>query len=157
MQWFAVGLGLPLVGIALLLSQDDVVSVEPAHVAETPDTVISVDPIDEIDLAEAPKPNIAAAGKPDTVAFHPPLALPETAFDLLTFTISRGDTLDSLFRKNKLSLSHLAQIIRLPEARNYLRLLKPGDEFEIRHDAGSLISLYRELSLTRALRVSKGD
>ena len=34
-------------------------------------------------------------------------------------------------------------------------MLRPGDEIEIRHDDGKLISLYRELSLTSALRVSK--
>ena len=43
----------------------------------------------------------------------------------------------------------------MPDASSYLRLLKPGDELEIRHDNGNLISLYRELSLTRSLLISK--
>jgi murein DD-endopeptidase MepM/ murein hydrolase activator NlpD len=88
-------------------------------------------------------------------SFHPPMAMPEPVYDSISLTIRRGDTLDRLFRKNDLDLGHLATIIRLPDARPYLRVLRPGDEIEITHDDGELISLYRELSLTSALRVSK--
>jgi len=169
-RWFAAGLGLPLIGIALLLSQDDDVSAESASLTAFDDAIISEEAVIPLDINDNAmvSPKVAAAREPaasavsaliapDALAFHPPLALPPEAFDLLSLTIARGDTLDGLFRKNKLNLGHLAQIVRLPEARNYLRLLKPGDELEIRHDGGSLISLYRELSLTRSLLVSKSD
>ena len=90
-------------------------------------------------------------------SFHPPMAMPEPVYDSISLTIHRGDTLDRLFRKNDLDLGHLATIIRLPDARQHLRVLRPGDEVEITHDDGELISLYRELSLTSALRVSKNS
>ncbi len=38
-----------------------------------------------------------------------------------------------------------------------MRVLRPGDEFEIRHDNGDVISVYRELDLTSALMISKKD
>ena len=36
-------------------------------------------------------------------------------------------------------------------------MLRPGDELNIQHDDGSLVSLYRELDLTSALRVSRAS
>ena len=76
-------------------------------------------------------------------------------YDQLNLTIRRGDTLDALFRRNNLDLGHLAQIVALPEANPHLKKLIPGDEVLIEHDEGSLVSLYRELDLTSALKVSK--
>jgi len=87
--------------------------------------------------------------------FHPPLMAPAPIFESISLSIRRGDTLDRLFRKHGLDLAHLASIVRLPEAGQYLRMLRPGDELDITHDDGQLISLYRELSPTRALRVSR--
>jgi len=164
LRWFIAGLGLPLISIALLLSQDDDDGVEAAGVAALREAAIDAEttiplavkesvfvPLERMEVQD-PAAITAAAS-----AFHPPLALPPEAFDLINVTIARGDTLDGLFRKNKLSLGQLAQIIRLPEARDHLRLLKPGDELEIRHDAGNVVSLYRDLSLTQSLLVSKTD
>ena len=88
--------------------------------------------------------------------FHPPQVIPEVVFDSLNITIRRGDTLDQIFRKNNLDLGHLAQIARLPEAGKHLRMLKPGDEIEIRHQDGKLLSLQRDLALTSSLRVTRG-
>ncbi len=101
-------------------------------------------------------PTVAVA---DDAAFHPPLALPpEPRVDSLTHTIRAGDTLDRLFRRHGLSLADLAQIARLENAGRHLRVLRPGDELEIRHEQGRVVSLYRKLSLTEALRVSRaGD
>jgi murein DD-endopeptidase MepM/ murein hydrolase activator NlpD len=165
-HWFIVGLGLPLIGIALLLSlksasgtdaapvEQDIgtstiatatlSSVVPAMDAANPSTSASLSEI-EIDRAPTPFP-----------VFHPPLSLaPE--YDQLDLTIKRGDTLDRLFRRNNLSLANLAMIIRLPEAAPHLKRLIPGDEFEIEHDDGQLVSLYRELGLTSALKITKAD
>jgi len=92
-----------------------------------------------------------------THEFHPPLLLPVPEFDAIQLTIRSGDTLDRVFRNNKLNLGHLATIVRLPEAGQHLRMLKPGDELRIEHDAGQLVSLYRKLNLTSALLVSRND
>lgn len=93
---------------------------------------------------------------PGIGGFHPPQVIPEIVYDSLNITIRRGDTLDQIFRKNKLDLGHLAQIARLPEAGKHLRMLKPGDEIEIRHQDGKLLSLQRDLALTQSLRVTRG-
>ncbi|NNE61616.1 MAG: peptidoglycan DD-metalloendopeptidase family protein [Woeseia sp.] len=85
--------------------------------------------------------------------FHPPLSLPQ--YDVFDHTVRRGDTLERVFRKNKVSLQDLARIVRLPEAKDHLTMLRPGDTFEIQHDDGRLMSLYRELSLTQALHISR--
>jgi len=161
-HWFIVGLGLPLIGIALLLSLKNASGTDAASVEQDigSATVVAaahlpvVPAIDsaresmsdiEIDIAPLPFPE-----------FHPPLSLaPE--YDQLHLTIKRGDTLDRLFRRNKLDLANLAMIIRLPEAAPHLKRLIPGDEFEIEHDDGQLVSLYRELGLTSALKITKEE
>ena len=86
--------------------------------------------------------------------FHPPLQLPPE-YEQLSLTVKRGDTLDALFRRNKLDLGHLGMIVQLPAATAHLKKLIPGDELRIEHDEGSLVSLYRELDLTSALKVSR--
>jgi len=68
-----------------------------------------------------------------------------------------GDTLERLFRYNKLSMNDLAAIVQLPVASKHLVMVRPGDTFEIHHDDGRLMSLYRELSLTKALQISRND
>ena len=82
-------------------------------------------------------------------------ALPADGADRLTITIKRGDTMDQVFRRNGLDLGDLAQIASLPEARDYLRMLRPGDEVQIGHIDGNVVSLYRKLDLTSALQVDR--
>ena len=158
LHWFAVGLGLPLVGIALLLTlknasgtntsvvEDDVVAIMAEQDVRLAIAIVAAEPEEPVAVAEPiPFP-----------AFHPPLQLPPE-YEQLSLTIKRGDTLAALFRSNKLNLGHLAMIVRIPEAAPYLKSLIPGDEFQIEHDEGNLISLYRELDLTSALRISKEE
>ena len=78
-------------------------------------------------------------------------------YQTLNLTIGRGDTLDKLFRKHDLDLGHLSQIAKLDEARKRFRKLKPGDQFEITHDQGELVSMYSNLSLTSALRIERAE
>jgi hypothetical protein len=91
MQWFAVGVGLPLIGVALItgLSSNDP---QPATV-DTPvmtatDTAepLIVDTVDDEELASSPSAPIVA---PE----------PEPQFDTLVLTVGRGDTMERLFRK----------------------------------------------------------
>lgn len=151
LQWFAVGLGLPLIGLVLILFfRNDTSASPPAIDYELSEVVIE---------AEAALPDLQAELAPITLASTAPLprmeAVPE--YDLLEFEIRSGDTLDRLFRRHDLDLGNLAAIIKLPEAAEHLKLLRPGDEFTIRHDGGQLVSLYRDLDLTHSLRVSRGD
>ena len=162
LQWFAIGLGIPLLGITLLLSLQDSVGTDRYQVAQELDERVAEmpsipnEPISVIDSAHellaAPVATIVSLPE-----FHPPMVLPEPEYERVKLTIARGDTLDGLFRKHKLNLGHLAEIARLPDAGKYLRMLMPGDELDIRHDEGNLISLYRELSLTSSLLISKAE
>lgn len=160
LRWFALGLGLPLLITGAFLLQTGEAEPQPdtlptasedAFVAET--STATAD-IEEVVFTQAPPPAPILAEHPD---FHPPHTIPEPDYDSLNITIRRGDTLDQIFRKNSLDLGHLAQIARLPEAAQHLRMLKPGDEIEITHQDGKLLSLQRDLALTSSLKVTRGQ
>jgi murein DD-endopeptidase MepM/ murein hydrolase activator NlpD len=149
MQWFAVGVGLPLIGVALItgLSSNDP---QPATV-DTPvmtatDTAepLIVDTVDDEELASSPSAPIVA---PE----------PEPQFDTLVLTVGRGDTMERLFRKNNLNLGNLMAVAQLDEAKRQFRKIKPGDVFEVTHNEGQLLSMYSELDLTSALKIEKQE
>lgn len=142
LQWFVVGLGLPLLGLALISTID---------LSDAP-TTPSATPM----MAATPGTEVAAAA-PAVYSEVPLVLAPEPEYQTLTLTIRRGDTLDQLFRTNQLSVSHLAQIARLEEAGKQFRKIKPGDVFEITHDDGKLVSLYSTLNLTSALQVDRQE
>ena len=142
LQWFVVGLGLPLLGLALISTIDR------SDAPSTPSTT----PM----MAATPGAEVAAAAP--AVYSEVPLVLAlEPEYQTLTLTIRRGDTLDQLFRAHQLNISHLAQIARLEEAGKQFRKIKPGDVFEITHDDGKLVSLYSALNLTSALKVDRQE
>ncbi len=147
-QWFAVGLGIPLIGIALIsgLSTNDPKPMAP----ETPAMVAAdttVLTVDELDAAEITRD-----------AVEPEIAVePEPVFDRLSLTVGRGDTMEGLFRRNNLDIGHLMTIAQLDEAKQRFRRLKPGDVFEVTHDAGKIVSLYSKLDLTNALSIERQD
>jgi murein DD-endopeptidase MepM/ murein hydrolase activator NlpD len=135
-------------GIALItgLSTDDPLP----PVSDTPVMTSSNSvalPVDEMD---------AAAITSDVLG--PEILIePEPAFDKLTLTVGRGDTMEKLFRKNKLDIGHLMQIAQLDEAKQRFRRLKPGDQFEVEHEEGQVVSLYSKLDLTSALQIDRLD
>ena len=94
---------------------------------------------------------------PELIALIEPEPEPIPDFDVVNLKIGRGDTLDRLFRQNNLNLGHLATIAKLEEPKKLFRLLKPGDEFQILHENGSIISMYSVLSLTSAIRIEHTD
>lgn len=141
-QWFVVGLGIPLLGLALLSTLDK--------------------STDLSDLPVQPPGMAAVPGEPfpadDIVISDVPLVLaPEPEFETLRIEIESGDTLDKLFRRHELDLGNLSSIARLDEASTQLRRIQPGDVFEITHDEGQLISMYSVLDLTTALQVERSD
>ena len=193
-QWFAAGLGLPLLAVfGLLVTDSGNNDTQASARADAAESVIPVmlatavaadqpapalDPVaasnhdpatdsvtrplaeaailsDEPEPADIPSGAALAAWSEE---FHPPLALPpEPVYQRLTHTVRPGDTLERLFRYNKLSMNDLAAIVQLPVASKHLVMVRPGDTFEIHHDDGRLMSLYRELSLTKALQISRND
>lgn len=94
---------------------------------------------------------------PELVTLIEPEPEPIPDFDVVNLKIGRGDTLDKLFRQNNLNLGHLAAIAKLEEPKKLFRLLKPGDEFQILHENGSIISMYSVLSLSSAIRIEHTD
>ncbi|MEJ2255765.1 MAG: peptidoglycan DD-metalloendopeptidase family protein [Woeseiaceae bacterium] len=145
-QWFAVGLGIPLVGVALLsaLGTDDEplppVVEEPVMIASDADIV----PVEQMD---------ADAITGDVLETAPP----PSEYDRLNLTIGRGDTMEKLFRQHGLNIGELMTIAQLEEAEKQFRRIKPGDVFEIEHDDGNIVSLYSKLDLTRGLRITTGE
>jgi murein DD-endopeptidase MepM/ murein hydrolase activator NlpD len=150
LQWFAVGLGIPLAGIALISTLD---SPTPTALtaADQPAVMASSDFLPAVDdvVSEALALDLVTLAEPE------PEPVPE--FDKIDLKIGRGDTLDKLFRQHNLNLGHLAAIAKLEEPRKLFRRLKPGDEFQILHEGGSLISMYSELDLTSAIRIERRE
>lgn len=142
-----VGLGIPLAGLAFISQL--ATTPPPAAPPEEP-VMTAVDALpheveNTVELVYAETPLVLVD------AINPP------PYQKLNLTIRRGDTLDKLFRKHDLDLGDLAEISRLEEPRNRFRKLKPGDEFEITHDQGDLVSMYSKLSLTSALKIERGE
>jgi murein DD-endopeptidase MepM/ murein hydrolase activator NlpD len=76
----------------------------------------------------------------------------------LVVRVKSGDSLDRLFRRHGLSVTDLANMLKVKEARNALALIKPGDEIGFVRDGDDVISLSRELSEDLTMRVVRsGD
>jgi len=144
LQWFVVGLGIPLIGLALLTLVDRPRATSPGP--SIPSMAASAG--SEVTVADL-------AVEPFVYAETPLVLAPEPEYDKLTLTIRSGDTLDQLFRKHDLDIGHLATIARLDAAGKQFRRIKPGDVFEITHDDGQLISMYSALNLTSALQIDR--
>ena len=147
LQWFVVGLGIPLAGLAFLstLTTTAPPATPPQEPVMTATDGSDFDVEEPIELVYAETPLVLAD------AINPPPS------QKLSLTIGRGDTLDKLFRKHDLDLGQLSEIARLDEARKRFRRLKPGDEFVITHVEGDLVSMHSNLSLTSALHIEKGE
>lgn len=78
-------------------------------------------------------------------------------FETLLLDVQPGDTLDGLFRASGLNLVDLAEIMRLDEARQNLRILRPGDTLSVRHDAGSVLEIERDVGIGRTFVVQRND
>ncbi|MBM4221609.1 MAG: hypothetical protein FJ170_06665, partial [Gammaproteobacteria bacterium] len=78
-------------------------------------------------------------------------------FETLVLDVQPGDTLDSLFRDSGLSLVDLAEILQLDAARQTLRILRPGDTLSVRHDAGSIQGIEREVGIGQTFVVKRND
>lgn len=146
LQWFVVGLGTPLIGLALLTLVD-----RPSTTKPSPATpAMSASAGAEVRVADL-------VVEPLVYAETPLVLAPEPEYDTLTLTIRSGDTLDQLFRKHDLDIGHLATIARLDAAGKQFRRIKAGDIFEITHDDGQLISMYSALNLTSALQIDRQE
>ena len=147
LQWFVIGLGIPLAGLAFVSTLTS--TTQPAPPPDEPVLTAT----DGSDFDVEPPVELVYAETPLVLsdAINPP------PYQKLNLTIGRGDTLDKLFRKHDLDLGNLSEIAKLDEARKRFRKLKPGDQFEITHDEGDLVSMYSNLSLTSALKIERAE
>ena len=167
-RWFLLGLGIPvaLVGVVLLLSPG---GRGQTAIAATTQTAPAVEPpvafAAPVAIAQqAPKvlKSKSATARPLAIPVLSPAALapsadtPPPAGDPLSLKISKGDTLDELFSDHDLSRSDLANILNIDDAKKALSLLMPGDEIELRHEDGRVVSLTRRLDEVRTLNVKRG-
>ncbi|MCG8371671.1 MAG: peptidoglycan DD-metalloendopeptidase family protein, partial [Proteobacteria bacterium] len=146
LQWFAAGLVLPLVVVAILRIADS--DAPPRPKPETPVMV----------AADAPPPGGGDRDARDIAGEMPApeaAAPPQSGFDKITLRVGRGDTMEKLFRENALDVAELLAIARLDEAKKRFRSIKPGDAFEVEHDEGSIVSMYSALGLTSALQIQR--
>ena len=152
-----MGLGIPLAGLAFVtqLTTTTPPMVPPDEPVITAVEAPRYDADDAVARYDADEPPI------ELVYTETPLVLVDAInpppYQKLNLTIRRGDTLDKLFRQHDLDLGNLAEISRLDEARHRFRKLKPGDQFEITHDQGDLVSMYSKLDLTSALKIERGE
>ncbi|MEO0424884.1 MAG: peptidoglycan DD-metalloendopeptidase family protein [Pseudomonadota bacterium] len=75
----------------------------------------------------------------------------------LTLTVQRGDSLDRLFRRHGLSVGDLHRMLRLDEAAQALRMVRPGDEITIQREGESVLALTRRLDDFRLLEVGRSQ
>src|SRR5262252_4320626 len=143
---FVAGLALPVLAVALLyVGRSDQTGARPipAEVAASP-----------IGRPEVPTP------EPEAITADP--AAPESAVSdlpgsVLELLVKRGDTLESLFKRNGLSVGDLADLVAMPEVGRGLKLVKPGDRLEISHNGEEVLALRRELDDVRVLTIARKD
>lgn len=147
--WFIAGLGLPLITVALMLPDND-----------APPPLAAPEPLVSMSANEADAPlledNEPARRYPEPSTDVPPYIaapVPEPEGTKQTLTVRSGDSLDRLFRRNDFSAAELALIMREDAAREHLRIIKPGDQIEVWHVGGHILTLRRELDYARSLEV----
>jgi murein DD-endopeptidase MepM/ murein hydrolase activator NlpD len=146
--WFIAGVGIPLIGVALLVSgqrpEPSLTEIAPEIAAAAADTT------DEFAVAAT----LAAENQPETAAAPTdiePVEVPRGT--PLTMKVRTGDSLDRMFKRNALDRTDLANIMSLERARKHLRLIKPGDEIHVRQNNGHVLQLDKSISLGEILSI----
>lgn len=150
--WFAAGVGIPLLAVALIAPR--------SQTAADADGLNSTDTVQLAALTtnDAPRPtatDILAA--PLGAEVQPERAAAELPGKEIQMTVRSGDSLDRLFKRNKLSRADLANIMRLEAAREHLRLVKPGDTITVRHLDGDVLTLRKDISIRESVSINRAD
>jgi len=145
--WFLLGAGIPLALLALITAMPES-SGTVSQPAETGEPLA----LAAVETELLPQPHAL-----ETEVIVLPEPEPELPGSDLTLTVRRGDSLDLLFKRHGLSRGDLARIMQLELARQHLRVIRPGDAIQVRHEKGRLYGLSREVSLTEALSINLGD
>jgi murein DD-endopeptidase MepM/ murein hydrolase activator NlpD len=78
-------------------------------------------------------------------------------FSTIEVVVSRNDTMDRLFRRFELNLADLATLRDLPELRNQIDKLHPGELLRFMHRGGELVGLERKLSDSETLKITRDE
>ncbi|MGI9291078.1 MAG: peptidoglycan DD-metalloendopeptidase family protein [Gammaproteobacteria bacterium] len=142
--WFIVGLGAPLITVALMTPDSDL-----------PPPMMAEDPAAEMAPAgELPKAVLTPSKEiPVYVAAPEPVPVGERTI----LTVRRGDSLDRIFRRNNLSITDLAGILEDGVAARNLKLIKPGDEIVVIHQNSEVLQLLREIDYSSSLKVLRSE
>jgi murein DD-endopeptidase MepM/ murein hydrolase activator NlpD len=140
MRWLASAIATPIIAAALLLGNAGKNGTGTADAALINPTAVQT----------------RALALPPLPLEEVPAPVEAPAVPTLELQIKRGDTLDRLFRKNHLDVGQLQAMLAIPEARDGLRLVKPGDELELRLDDGGIAGLTRRLDESHTLIIERG-
>lgn len=140
-----MGLLLPVVTVSLFLASGTNESMVPPA---TSSIIQSARVERPLALPEAPAP----AKQSQTTAEQ---ASEQSAGTMLSLSVQPGDSLELLFRRNGLSLADLAAMTELSDAREHLRLLRPGDTIDISHQDGRVLSLAKQLDDVSLLQIDR--
>ena len=143
-RWFASGVLIPLIGgltIYSIIDRQQQVSLEAPASSLAPSTQLT---LPDLELPTA------------TPVIEAP-EIPKPLGDTVEFVVRRNDTMDRIFRQLKLSLNDLASIRDLPEVRQSLDRLRPGDTITMVHNEGLLQTLTRRISETEVLSVKRNE
>ena len=148
---FALGLGLPLLGLAFLPDRNpDGPAVELSAGLEEP---IDSLPAQDTDLTVLDELRVSA----ERIGNSPAPLLPVHRGERLELVVRPGDSLDRIFARHGVSRTDLGNLLTVDAAKKNLRILRPGDQITIVHEAGQLLGLSRELDMTRTLVVNVAE
>lgn len=166
-QWslFAFGLALPVVSVTLLLTGQRSEPKLPSA-ADNPflsDLTVDIPARRELLTGRdfVGPPSTAArtllpmpSGLGET-ASSPRGLVADAAASVVELVVSRGDTLERLFRRNQLNLGDLAAMVRLRDVADHLKLLRPGDTIRVEHRDGAVLSMLRQIDRSRLLSIER--
>src|SRR5690606_37868662 len=170
-QWslFVLGLALPLIAVALLLTSERNESKIPTAqdgAARHRLAELAIDIPARLDARAAREfvgPPIQAAGEllslPGSMSARASARalVADAAASVLELVVKPGDTLERLFRRNGLSLTDLAAMVSLGDAADYLKLLRPGDTIRVEHRGGEVLAMVRQIDRVRLLSIERAD
>ncbi len=161
LPWFIVGVGVPLVCVALILPRSPSQTVEPEPTVQSQTVAVDTPPstktVAVTKTNDGHAPGITSDADTAINVESAPQLVSEPLGNNVTLKVRKSDSLDRLFKRHGLSRTDLANIMTLESARKYLRLVKPGDEIFVRESGGKILQLDRQVSLSEVLSIRRTD
>jgi len=151
--WFAAGLGIPLLAIALIAPKSET---EADDVDAPAPDVVRLATL-ATGAATLPRPDAADITAAPLVAEAAPVESIALPGEELQMKVHSGDSLDRLFKRNSLNRTDLAKLMKLDTARQHLRLVKPGDLITVRHLEGDVLMLSKDISIRESISINRAD